>query len=88
MEREKLAEVLREMVEEETGDPCPPLEPDADLRTALNLDSVDLIGVVFRIENRFKIEIPSSEFGDVTTVKQLLDLLQKKIDATAVRQAA
>lgn len=88
MDREELIDILKEMVEAETGDPCPELDPNAELRSGLNLDSMDLIGLVFRIENRFKIQIPNSQFGEVTTVSSLLDLLQKKIAAREERKAA
>jgi acyl carrier protein len=79
---------LRELVEVETGDPCPQLDPTTDLRAGLNLDSMDLVSLLFRIENRFKIKISTDQFAEVTTVSQLLDLLQQKIANRSQRQAA
>jgi acyl carrier protein len=88
MDRAELKKVLRELMEEETGDASPQLEESADLRDGLNLDSVDLVCLLLRIEHRFKIKISSEEFGGVTTVGQLLDLLQPRIAQAAARQAA
>jgi acyl carrier protein len=79
MDREELIQILRELVEEETGDPCPQLDPTTNLRAGLSMDSMDLVSLLFHIENRFKIEISSDRFAGVVTVGQLLDLLQEEI---------
>ena len=77
MDREALGRILRELVEEETGDPCPDLEPDMELRSNLNLDSMDLVSLLFRVENRLKIKLSSEQFAEVVTVGQMLDLLEQ-----------
>jgi acyl carrier protein len=52
------------------------------------MDSMDLVSLLFRIENRFKIKISTDQFAQVTTVSQLLDLLQEKIANGSKCQAA
>ena len=88
MDRKELDAALRELVEEETGEPCPELTPDGDLRASLNLDSMDLVSLLFRMEQRFKIKISSEKFAEVHTVNQLFDLLEAEIAAQQSSQAA
>lgn len=88
MDRKELEAALRELVEEETGEPCPELAPDGDLRASLNLDSMDLVSLLFRMENRFKIKISSEKFAAVSTVNQLFDLLEAEITDQRNSQAA
>jgi acyl carrier protein len=88
MEREELRRILRQLVEEETGDPCPELEPEMDLRVGLNMDSMDLVSLLFRIENRLKVKLASEQFAEVATVGQLLDLLHQMTANSPQAQAA
>jgi acyl carrier protein len=88
MDRNELGKVLMELVEQETGEKCPDLDDSTDLRTGLNLDSLDMVSLVFRMENRLRVEIKSEELGGLVTAGDLLDLLASKVASTAVRQAA
>ncbi len=88
MERHELSEVLRELVELETGETCPDLDDATDLRHGLNLDSLDMVTLVFRIENRLRIEIKGEELGQLANVGDFLDLLQAKLASAAARKAA
>jgi acyl carrier protein len=88
MDRNELGKVLMELVERETGEECPALDDSTDLRTGLNLDSLDMVSLVFRIENRLGVEIKSEELGHLVKAGDLLDLLASKVAGTAARQAA
>ena len=88
MDREELISVLKELVEDETGDPCPELDPSMELRSSLSMDSMDMVSLVFRLEGRLKIQLSSSQFAGVTTVGQLLDLLQEQMAQQSLREAA
>ena len=88
MDRNELGKVLRELVEQETGETCPALDDSTDLRTGLNLDSLDMVSLVFRIENRLGVEIKSEELGQLVKAGDLLDLLAGKLADAAVHQAA
>lgn len=88
MERKELGEVLKELVEAETGEPCPDLDDSTDLRHGLNLDSLDMVTLVFRMENRLGVEIKGEELGQLANVGDLLNLLEAKLAGAAVRKAA
>jgi len=79
MNREAMKQVLAELVENETGIRPDNLADDTVLTEGLGMDSIDLVGLVVQIENRFKIKIDTVELRQVSTVGQILDLLQEKL---------
>lgn len=54
------------------------LKEDDNL-SALGLDSLDLVEVMLEIEEVFHIEFDSGEIEETKTLKDVLDLIQKKV---------
>ena len=88
MNRTQLSAVVLELLEEETGESYPGLEESTTLRGGLNLDSLDMAGLVLHIEGRFGIQIENDLLEEIDTVGDMLDVLEKKIAAKAGNQAA
>ncbi|MCY3016927.1 MAG: acyl carrier protein [Planctomycetota bacterium] len=88
MERTKLSAVVLELLEKETGETYPAVEETTTLREGLNLDSLDMAGLVLHIESHFGIQIESELLDGIQSVGDLLDVLEKKIAAKSVRRAA
>jgi acyl carrier protein len=82
MDRAHLRGVLCELIEETTGEPCPHLTDEHDLREGLGLDSVDLFSLVVETQSRFGIKIGSEELMNVSRVADFLDLVQTKLGLT------
>jgi acyl carrier protein len=83
MDREALRQALAELVEQETGNKPANLGDYVMLIEGLGMDSIDLIGLVVQVENRFRIKIATEELRPVSKVGELLSLLEKKIAETA-----
>jgi len=88
MERAKLSAVVLELLEKETGETYPAVEESTTLREGLNLDSLDMAGLVLHIESHFSIQIESELLDGIQSVGDLLDVLETKIAAKSVRRAA
>jgi acyl carrier protein len=58
------------------------------LREGLNLDSLDMAGLVLHIESHFGIQIESELLDGIQSVGDLLDVLEAKIATKPVRKAA
>jgi acyl carrier protein len=58
------------------------LTPDATLES-LGIQSLDIISIVFALEDRFGIVLEQSEFEGVTTVEQLVTIIVNKANAAA-----
>jgi len=88
MERTQLSAVVLELLEKETGETYPAVEESTTLREGLNLDSLDMAGLVLHIESHFGIQIESELLDGIQSVGDLLNVLETKIAAKSVRKAA
>ncbi len=87
MDRIALMNALAAIMELSTGEAVDAVEETMSLREDLNLDSMDFMTMVIEVQREFRIELPSTDFTDVVLVKDLLDLIQRKL-ATAKTVAA
>jgi len=88
MNRQELSAIVLELLEQETGETYPALQDSTSLREGLNLDSLDMAGLVLHIESRFGIQVETELLEKVTTVGDLLNVLEQKIAAKAAKKAA
>ncbi len=88
MDRKKLSAIVLELLEKETGETYPALDDSTSLRDGLNLDSLDMAGLVLHIESHFGVQIETELLEKVTTVGKLLDTLEAKLAAKAAKKAA
>jgi acyl carrier protein len=56
------------------------LSPDAILRDALELDSLDYVDLVVAIESCFSVKLVAEDFKTIDTLQSFYDLLAKKIN--------
>jgi acyl carrier protein len=77
--REKLRSTLLSLLEEEMGQSYELPRDDQDLRETMGLDSVDLVGLVMRIEREFRVRLSAEELATVRRVGDLLDLMEAKL---------
>ena len=81
MDRTQLSRELLKMIECEIGESLCHLDESADLRSDLNLDSLHMVGLVLRLEQRLSVEITSAEIVALIKVRDLLDLVVSKLNA-------
>jgi acyl carrier protein len=62
------------------------LTPDATLES-LGIQSLDIISIVFALEDKFGIVLEQSEFEGVTTVDQLVTIIVNKANAAGAASA-
>ena len=88
MDRKELSAIVLELLEKETGESYPALDDSTSLREGLNLDALDMAGLVLHIESHFGVQIETELLEGINTVGDLLTMLQGKIAAKAAKQAA
>lgn len=88
MNRQELSAVVLKLLEKETGETYPDLEDKTTLREGLNLDSLDMAGLVLHMEAHFQIKIETELLESITTVGNMLDVLEEKLAAKEGRKAA
>ncbi len=60
------------------------LEPDATLEE-IGLDSVDLVSVIFAVEDKYGVSIGESDLERSATLGEMVQVIQKKIDEKAAQ---
>ena len=79
-DRQETVDRLAAILEAETGVSADALRgsEDVSLRDGLNIDSVDLVGVVMRVEEFYRIRLTHEELGRVMTLRDLVDVIEGK----------
>lgn len=89
LDRDAIRNALIELMEADTGGSYANLDDAQQLRTDLGLDSVDVVSIVSQVERRFRIRLSQQDLEKLTTVGDVLDLLQTKLtEAAAAPKAA
>jgi acyl carrier protein len=71
---------LKQLLFEELGNLAPETDPatvptDADLREAMDLDSMDFLNLVIALHERLAIDIPERDYGELRTIRGAVDYL-------------
>ena len=75
---------IRKVLQEELGNIAPEidlqkLDPSADLREALDIDSMDFLNFVTAIHHRLKVDIPELDYPKLLTLGGAVKYLQAKL---------
>ncbi len=66
------------IIVKETGIPAESLQPDVGLAT-LQIESIDMVSVIFAVEDRYGISITNEEAAEAETLQQFVDLVAAKV---------
>ena len=83
MERDDAVAALREVAVEVLSVEPEAVTEDARFKEDLDADSLDLVGLVMGLEERFDISVPEEDLENVTTVGQAVDLVMSKVASKA-----
>ena len=75
---------LRMIIVEEIGNLAPEVDAasagdDADLREALDLDSMDIFNLVIALSGRLDVDIPDADVGQLVTIGGAIAYLSKAL---------
>lgn len=79
---------IRKLVEEELGNIAPEIDlatvaPTADLREALDIDSMDFLNFVTALHRRTGVDIPEVDYPKLVTLSGLMAYLDAKLKSGA-----
>jgi acyl carrier protein len=77
-QRETIREAFLQYLREDTPVDPQGLADGTELYRQLRLDSVDFVGVVMRMEGRFRVRLSQKEIARLGTVGELIDLVEAK----------
>jgi acyl carrier protein len=80
MTREEVTRIIVEALTRVAPDTEPAkIAPDADLREALDIDSVDFLNFVIALHERLGVDIPEREYAGLATIGSAADYLLGKL---------
>jgi acyl carrier protein len=79
--KDDIAAQVREIFRETLKIQPEKLQADTDLKNDLALDSLDMIEVVYEMEDRFDVQIPEERIQEITTFDQIVEGLHAAIEA-------
>ena len=88
MQRQQIRETLQQILEDETDTQLDNLSDEAVLIEAFDLDSVDRVSLMMRVEEHFCIRMTNDELSRIGTIRSLIDLVQAKVAELSTKQTA
>jgi acyl carrier protein len=79
--RDEIAEVLKGILQKTLKLDPEKIRPESVLKDELKLDSLDMIEVVYEVEDRFDVQIPEASLKDIRTFQQIVDGLHAALEA-------
>jgi acyl carrier protein len=88
MQRTQIRDSLRQIFEQEMDSTLEHLRDDMVLAEEFDLDSVDYVSLIMRVEESFHIRMTNGELSNATTIGTLVDLVEAKVAASPTPQTA
>ncbi|MCK6460647.1 MAG: acyl carrier protein [Planctomycetes bacterium] len=79
--RDEIASAVREIFQKTLKVEPERLVAGVKLKDDLKLDSLDMIEVVYEVEERFDVQIPEERLKEITTFDQIVDGLHAALEA-------
>lgn len=54
------------------------IDPTADMRYAFDIDSIDFLNLMIGIDERLGVDVPETDYGDITTLDGLVAYLANR----------
>ena len=78
---EEIAEEVKKIFQKTLKVEPDKLKPETVLKDDLNLDSLDMIEVVYEVEDHFDVQIPEDSIKEIRTFQQVVDGLHKAMSS-------
>ena len=78
MTREEIQQELLSIVGDQLGQPIESIEDDATF-TSLGADSLDMVEMIMRVEEKFEIQIDDNEIESYKTFNEFVDFVTRKV---------
>ncbi|TDQ28852.1 acyl carrier protein [Tenacibaculum caenipelagi] len=79
MGKEEIIEKINDFLIDEFEVEAEDIQPEANLKDTLELDSLDFVDLVVAIEANFGVKLVGEDFVGITTLQDFYDLIENKI---------
>lgn len=81
MNKEEIIERIKAFMTDEFEVDQEDIQPDANLKDTLGLDSLDYVDLVVSIESNFGVKLIEADFVGISTFQTFYDLIENKLIA-------
>lgn len=79
MERKEIEEKVKAMIIDQLGASKDDVKPEASFTNDLGADSLDQVDLIMNFEKTFGLEIPDDIAGEINTVGDAIDYIEKHL---------
>jgi len=83
MDREEIIQTINDFLVDEFEVDQSVIQPEANMKESLALDSLDYVDLVVIIESNFGVKLEGKDFQDIHTFNDLYDTVDQKFHALA-----
>jgi acyl carrier protein len=88
MQRTQIREILQHIFEQETDSTLEDLRDEMVLAEEFDLDSVDYVSLIMRVEESFHIRMTNGELSNAATIGSLVELVEARVATASASQTA
>jgi len=81
MRNEEIIQKINEFLEEEFEIDADKIQPEANLKETLNLDSLDYIDLVVIIQSNFSFKVQPEDFAEINTFQDFYDYIISRVNS-------
>ena len=81
MDKAVIIEKINDFLIDEFEVDADAIEPDANLKDTLGLDSLDYVDLVVTVESNFKVKLGEADFVGIVTFNDFYSLIENKVNA-------
>ncbi len=80
MEKDLIIHKINDFLVDEFEVDADELQPEANLKEALELDSLDFVDLVVSVEENFDVKLVADDFVSIITLKNFYDFIEDKLN--------
>jgi len=80
MEKSTIIDKINDFLEDEFEVDAEEIQPEANLKETLELDSLDYVDLVVSVESNFSVKLDAEDFVGIITLQNFYDLIDEKVN--------
>ena len=80
MDKSTIIVKINDFLEDEFEVDAEEIQPEANLKETLELDSLDYVDVVVSVESNFSVKLDAEDFVSIVTLQNFYDLIDEKVN--------
>lgn len=80
MDKSTIITKINDFLEDEFEVDSDDIQPDANLKETLELDSLDYVDLVVSVESNFSVKLDAEDFVNIVSLQDFYDLIEQKVN--------